>query len=390
MSLPATLPLDDSTLLFVNAVVCVTSGILYGLDVRRQPHTAALWWGLTFVFGSMPGFIYVAAHELGQPWLYPVGNGVVVLAVAFIWKGARAFNQRPAPAAAWLTGPILVVAIPLLWERSFHEWSGGLVYLAGVALYCLMAAREFLSPKGIRLQNHVVLGAAVGIAGLFYTMRAAAFVMLGPYDPVFEAMFGPQIATLVSLLLIMVCSFSLVALGKEMGEAALRHAATIDGLTQVMNRAAFIRAADAQLRTLAATRAPATALIFDLDHFKAINDTFGHAAGDEVLVRCAETVAKCLEANDLFCRYGGEEFAVLLPGVGAEKAGRIAARMLAIIRAIAVQTERGLVRPTASIGLASALPGETDLSALISRADEALYTAKQAGRNRVEGHRAAA
>jgi len=388
MSEPATLFLDASTLLFVNAVVCVTSGLLYWLDVRRQPHAAALWWGLTFVFGCMPGFIYVAAVAL--PWLYPVGNGVVVLAVACIWKGARAFNQRSAPPAAWLTGPMLVVAVPLLSERTFHEWSGGLPFLVGVAVYCLMSAREFLNPRGELLQNHVILGVAVTGAGLFYAVRAAAFVVLGPYHPLFEAVFGPQIATFVALLLIMVCSFSLVALGKEMGEAALQRAAAIDGLTQVMNRAAFIRAASARLRALAVAGAPATALLFDLDHFKAINDTFGHAAGDEVLVRCAETVGKCVEPDDLFCRYGGEEFAVLLPGAGPEKAGRVAARILATIRAVAVQTERGLVRPTASIGLASALPGETDLAALISRADEALYMAKQAGRNRVEEHRTAA
>lgn len=387
---PAAFSLDGSTLLLVNAIVCVSSGILYWLDVRRQPHAAALWWGLTFAFATLPGVVYVAAFSLGQPWLYPVGNGIVVLAVAFIWSGARAFNGRTVPVAAWFAGPLIVAGWPLLMERDYHEWSGGLPFLVAIAVYCLAASREFLKPRGERLQNHVILGVAVLGAGSYYAARAAGLLAWGPGHPLFKAILGPEIATLVVLLLIMVCSFSLVALGKEMSEVALRRAASTDGLTQVMNRAAFTRLADEQLGAIAAAEAPAAALLFDLDHFKSINDTFGHAAGDQILIRCAETVAKCLGAGDLFCRYGGEEFAVLLPGLPADKAVRVAERILASIRAVAVQTERGLIRPTASIGLACALPGEVDIAALLDRADQALYEAKQAGRNRIAEHHAVA
>ncbi|MBI4869151.1 MAG: GGDEF domain-containing protein [Candidatus Wallbacteria bacterium] len=125
------------------------------------------------------------------------------------------------------------------------------------------------------------------------------------------------------------------------------------------------------------------AIILDLDHFKQVNDGFGHPAGDAVLTLAARTLAEALRGDDLAVRWGGEEFLALLPGAGVEAALAIASRVLEALKTAdtsAITPGRGL---SASLGVASAQSGET-FASLIGRADRALYRAKLAGRGRVE------
>jgi diguanylate cyclase (GGDEF)-like protein len=181
----------------------------------------------------------------------------------------------------------------------------------------------------------------------------------------------------------MISSFSLIAIGKEQFEIALRRAATRDALTDALNRREFIRQAEQELRRLAGSGAPASLLLVDLDVFKKINDTHGHIVGDRVLVHFAETAVAALGPRDLFCRYGGEEFVMLLPHQDEKGARILAETIRARFAEIALVTENGTLRPTASVGMASVAGGQYDLPKLIAEADRALYSAKAAGRNRV-------
>jgi diguanylate cyclase (GGDEF)-like protein len=162
--------------------------------------------------------------------------------------------------------------------------------------------------------------------------------------------------------------------------ARLRHAAAHDPLTQVLNRGGFMaRAAD----ELAACRTAAM-LMMDIDFFKKVNDTHGHAAGDEVLTRFAGVAAACLRGGDVLGRLGGEEFAVLLPGCGVEDARAIAQRICDAFAAQPVELAGGArLHATVSIGLACREGGQAPVDALLSTADAALYRAKHDGRNRV-------
>jgi len=160
--------------------------------------------------------------------------------------------------------------------------------------------------------------------------------------------------------------------------------ATLDGLTGTHNRRHFMELAQLQFESARRFAQPLAAIMIDIDRFKQVNDTLGHAVGDEVLRAVAERVRNTLRAVDILGRTGGEEFAVLLPGTVREAASSVLAER--IRRAVgdgAVHTESGPVHVTISLGVASAGPDCPDLAALLRAADAALYEAKQGGRNRV-------
>ena len=123
--------------------------------------------------------------------------------------------------------------------------------------------------------------------------------------------------------------------------------------------------------------------MLDLDHFKAVNDLHGHLCGDQVLVGVGRILRETLRVSDDRCRYGGEEFLLVLPDTTAEGAARVAENLRVRFARTPVLCARGAVRFTASLGVAQALPGESDVNAVLGRADAALYAAKKAGRNRV-------
>ena len=135
---------------------------------------------------------------------------------------------------------------------------------------------------------------------------------------------------------------------------------------------------------------PMALIMFDLDQFKRINDRYGHPVGDEVLTAFCKVATTHLRPNDLFGRIGGEEFASLLPDTGLEDAVWLADRIRAAFEAASHRVEKHTVRMTVSVGVVSSNEATVDLAGLLASADQALYRAKEAGRNRVETSSSAA
>ena len=158
--------------------------------------------------------------------------------------------------------------------------------------------------------------------------------------------------------------------------------ATHDPLTQALNRRAFLARTDVEASAMQRHGHAACLLMLDLDKFKSINDTHGHAAGDEVLMACASAIQTVLRGADVLARWGGEEFIVLLPQTQAADALSVAERMREVLQALRPAHWPAGVRVTASIGLATWPPGLA-VDAAIRRADAALYAAKAGGRNQV-------
>jgi diguanylate cyclase (GGDEF)-like protein len=171
----------------------------------------------------------------------------------------------------------------------------------------------------------------------------------------------------------------------DVGEAAVARGRTdAEGRSEAGDRSEAGGRADAGGRSEAGDRAGALAvLMLDIDHFKSVNDRFGHAVGDAVLRAVAGRCRAVLKAGDLPARLGGEEFAVLLTGVGRDEAAAAAERLRAAVAASPVQVEDDSVEVRISIGGTVLRPGDTTVDALLQRADAALYRAKRTGRNRV-------
>lgn len=164
----------------------------------------------------------------------------------------------------------------------------------------------------------------------------------------------------------------------------LRRLVSTDSLTGVSSRRAFIEQARDTLDRASRRGEPVALMIMDLDHFKSINDNHGHPAGDQALVRFAELCRHVLRDEDIIGRTGGEEFAVVLRGAEKEQAGRLAESLRRHVETSTINTSVGDLRLSVSIGVAMPAEGERSLNRLLKRADDALYAAKRAGRNRVE------
>ena len=159
-----------------------------------------------------------------------------------------------------------------------------------------------------------------------------------------------------------------------------RQSGVRDGLTGCVTRAHALEVLQGELRRAARTKRPVSLIMFDIDNFKAINDSLGHLQGDAVLASVGAQLNEVLRSTDVRCRYGGDEFLLILPDtpvLGAQQVAECIRREIAAVP----RDQAGHLIVTASLGVASAQPGELDPTAIIGRADEALYRAKRAGRN---------
>lgn len=174
-----------------------------------------------------------------------------------------------------------------------------------------------------------------------------------------------------------------VLLQRSLLHQQLQAAARTDAKTGLLNAAAWQREAGTELSRAQRNGDPLALLLVDLDHFKRVNDTFGHLVGDQVLIGIATTLCNQLRDYDIVGRFGGEEFVVLVPGADTVEACRVAERLRSRIKRLAVPAEDGSVTVTVSIGVALLRAHGEDLIELLAAADLALYRAKESGRDRV-------
>lgn len=167
-------------------------------------------------------------------------------------------------------------------------------------------------------------------------------------------------------------------------EAKLGELATVDQLTGAYNRRYLQVHGPIEIQRAQRFKRPLALLMLDLDHFKLVNDQHGHAFGDLVLSTFAELCHKSLRGSDIFIRYGGEEFMAIMPETDLATAARVAARIADQFRGTLLSSNPPLKGLTVSIGVSALKPGDSDLHALIERADQALYRAKEMGRDRIE------
>lgn len=373
--------LDTATLRIAFALMALVLGLLFYFSAyrfTRSPYSG--WWCLALVFfltGSAAFLFNGTAH---QWWANPLGNVLLVHGGVAVWAGARSLRTVPPPRWLFTAIPLVALVASAVDNPGTNTWAGGAVFLAAMSLTVGLASRELwrLEPGYSRVR--VPMAAAAAGMSAFYLARLVVFLLEGPDGPTFVTFFGSAVTTLVTMVLLVVVSFSMAALSSEQQTRALRMVATRDDLTGLLNRKAFLDLAAEYLADPAVTRASGALILADLDHFKAVNDTYGHAAGDAALQAFAGACRDTVRATDLTGRYGGEEFILLIPGATADRAERIAD---AISQRLSDSAHRdGPRMPTASYGIATYDAGTQGLEALIAAADAALYQAKSEGRNR--------
>jgi diguanylate cyclase (GGDEF)-like protein len=251
-----------------------------------------------------------------------------------------------------------------------------------VAIYAALTATELWSERRKSLQRRWPATAVPLLHGFVLMLPILLGDILRPWDEKFATSIWVTMFSIELVLYAVGTVFVIFMLVSERTVTAHKNAASVDPLTGLFNRRGFAEACARVIDREAKAGRPVTVLIFDIDHFKGINDRFGHPAGDEILKLFSTVVVNNLRISDLSGRIGGEEFAALLP-CSLEEGVLVAERVREAFEASDIVVEEGKVDTTVSIGVAGG-PAGTELEVLLAAADTALYQAKRSGRNRVE------
>ena len=373
--------LDTATLYLVAAMVAAMLGAMLLFFGRQENIPALIWWGAAYLLGAASVTVWtLASSTLGAMYSLAL-NAIGFVACGMVWNAARVFHGRKPNLPGLLFGAIAWVAavMALAPQASAMRLTIG----AGiVAVYAALTAAELWSERRKTLQKRWPAVAVPVLHGFVLMLPILLGDLLRPHDDAFFSSIWVTVFSIELVLYAVGTVFVIFMLVSERTVTAHKTAASMDPLTGMLNRRGFAEATSRVIEREANAGRPATVLIFDIDHFKSINDRFGHPAGDEVLRLFATIVLNTLRITDLSGRIGGEEFAAFLPCPLEE--GVIAAeRVREAFESSGIVVEDGPVDTTVSIGVAGG-PAGTELEVLLAAADAALYQAKRNGRNRVE------
>ncbi|MCP8999808.1 diguanylate cyclase [Pseudarthrobacter sp. RMG13] len=373
--------LDTATLRVAFGLMALLLGVLFYIFVyrtTRAPYSG--WWCVALALFLTGALSFLLDGTPFQRWTNPMGHVLLVSGAVSVWSSARTLRRSPPGPLMFAAAPAATLVACAVDSPATNTWAGGPVFLASMALMFGLATREMWPAGPAYTRVRIPMTASVGLVSVFYTARLIAFLTDGPGGPTFEVFFGSAITTMITMVLLVVVSFSMSGLISEQQTRALRMVATRDDLTGLLNRKAFLDLATELLGDRAVARGAGALILADLDHFKAVNDTHGHAAGDLALQAFADACRDTVRSADLVGRYGGEEFVLLIPGASAGRADEFAEEVSR--RLAQVPTVGGLEMPTVSYGVALYDAGTSDVEDLIAAADGALYKAKSLGRNR--------
>jgi len=377
--------LDISTLLVVTVYVEAMLGLLllFAWAQNTTIHGVA-WWGFGHLLRAASVSLFGMYGSAPDLMSIDLANALLFTSFAATWTGARLFDGRPAEPVYLVAGAVLWLLICRLPSLSDSVELRVLFTSGIVTAYTWLTAFEFWRGRGEPLVSRWPAIFLLFAHGALYLLRTPLIKIL-PW-PREEGVAGSVWLTVLSfeaLLLTISIAFVLLAMAKERIGLHHKTAAMIDPLTGLANRRSFFEEAALAGREGSALK-PVTVLAMDLDHFKSINDRFGHALGDRVLGMFADVLRQCVRTSDLTGRLGGEEFVALLYDISPQRAVAVAERIRAAFAEVALDIDDHPVSATVSIGVVHSRGGTVDLAELVEQADAALYLAKEAGRNRVE------
>ena len=379
--------LDPLTLLALTANLAIIVGLLLLLSwAQNRAYVALAYWGAGDVAAGL-GIVGLLFRGVIPDWFsIAAANAVLAFAYGMMWAACRLFGGRRAR-MRWIGAGALVwlvaCSVPAFLATPSFRLA---LFSAIVAAYSSGALRELWHDRSEHLVSRMP-----AVVWLF--MHAGIYVIRIPL-----ALFGDVPATLAAqspwftlvtfegLIHVVAMAVLMVSMAKERSESEQQKAASTDELTGAASRRRFMVEGERRLETTRREGSPATLLLLDLDRFKLINDTYGHAAGDRVLRAFAALAASILRPGDLFGRLGGEEFAVLVVPADASTGFAIGERFCEAAASLDVREDNLRIGVSVSVGIATATAA-CGLADLLKRADGALYEAKAQGRNCVRASR---
>ena len=378
--------LDVNTLFMVTIYVEAILGLLLLFAWAQNTQIRAVaWWGFAHLIRASSVVLFGMYGTAPDLVTIDLANALLFTAFAVTWTGARVFDGRPVEPVYLVTGAVLwllVCRLPLVADSVDVR---AMLASGIITAYTWLTAYEFWRGRGEQLVSRWPAIFMLFAHGALFMLRTPLVAML-PWSPT-NNMFGSVWLTVLSfeaLLFTISIAFILLAMAKERTELRHRTAAMVDPLTGISNRRAFLQDAALLAKRHSGNPRPTAVLLIDLDHFKSINDRFGHALGDRVLELFTDSARQSIRASDLIGRLGGEEFAAVLYDTGRDKAVAVAERMRESFAQISQEVDGRPVCATVSIGLVHSQAASLDISELLAQADQALYFAKENGRNRVE------
>lgn len=381
--------LDARTLLFSLMLAYALSVLgmfvaAYGRNGNRK-HDGMGKWAAAMLLETLIWTLIAARGVLPDVLSIIVANGLKAASHALILAAIHEFQRRRAPHwQYWLPIALTLLQVTILVDdiQGRFIW-GGLIY----GFQMVLIARALLSDRETRLGRAwrllfigivmimlvLVLRVVLALSGLSEIAQPQNAVSVHPIQIL------AYVAVMATALL---GSIGFVLMVKERTDREIMHLAMTDSLTHIPNRRALMEWAEHALARRSGS--PLAVLMIDVDHFKPINDTYGHQTGDEVLHKIAELLAGRLRGYDFMGRYGGEEFCVVAPDTDREGALALAESLRAIIDATPFIAAGKQIALSVSIGVALCQSNVTrELKEVLAESDAALYAAKQAGRNRV-------
>jgi diguanylate cyclase (GGDEF)-like protein len=377
--------LDVNTLFQVTIYVEAILGLLLLFAwVQNSTIHAVAWWGFAHIIRAGSVLLFGMYGSVPDLISIDLANALLFTAFAVSWTGARVFDGKAVEPIDIVTGAVLWLLVCRLPVVSENLDARVLITSGIITSYTWLTAYEFWRGRHEALVSRWPAIFMLFAHGALFLLRTPLVTTL-PWSPT-NRVFGSVWLTVISfeaLLFTISIAFILLAMAKERTELRHRNAAMLDPLTGIANRRSFLEEA-AALGKRQGTPRQAAVLLIDLDHFKSVNDRFGHALGDRVLVLFADTAQQALRGSDLIGRLGGEEFAAIIYDTPEDKAVVVAERLRAAFEEATHEVDGHAVKATVSIGLVHCQIPLADVPTVLAQADQALYFAKERGRNRVE------
>ena len=378
--------LDVNTLFMVTIYVEAILGLLLLFAwAQNTAITAVCWWGFAHLIRAASVVLFGMYGTAPDVITIDFANALLFTSFAVTWTGARVFDGRPVEPVYLVTGAVLWLLICRLPVLAEAVQARAMIASSIITAYTWLTAFEFWRGRSEQLVSRWPAIFMLFAHGALFLLRTPLVTLL-PWSPT-NGMLGSVWLTVLSfeaLLFTISVAFILLAMAKERTELRHRNAAMLDPLTGIANRRSFLQDATLLAKRHSGNPRPTAVLLIDLDHFKSINDRFGHALGDRVLEIFTQSARQSVRSTDLLGRLGGEEFAAVLYDTSRDKALAVAERIRMAFAQAAREVDGRPVGATLSIGLAYCDQAALDVPELLVQSDQALYFAKERGRNRVE------